>query len=327
MYGQDQTQEINTTLAQAAQAIDPTTRASYKNRGVLVRLRIGAWGSTVSDEKSSEQVRQDNNVKSKNAARVSKKLLANNKTLKKLSSARAQARMWANNNTIEMPYGRQVTGDSFASFDANIKVMKKAYETMADQFAHVEYKQEVAADAFTLGQMFDKTQYPSEDEVRAAFYFEVIYTPIPSDNFLDSLEEDIRAELQEQYAQATTTYLHNHTRSLWDRLHKHLKHIGERLAIYDGLVKDEDEDEEENNNDAENKPKRRKLHTSMIDNALETCDILSRLNITNDPTLEQARKEVESLLAGTHVAELKKSDGARADLRQKVQSLVDKFDF
>lgn len=324
------TDDLNATLTTAAQNIDPTTKASYRNRGVLVRVRIGAWGSTVTDEKSSEQVRSDNAVKTKNAARVSKKLLANNKTLKRLSSMRSQDRTWVNNNTIAMPYGQQVLPDSFASFDANIKALKKEYESMADAFK-IEYRQEVAADAFTLGHMFDRTQYPSEDEVRSAFYFDVIYTPVPSDSFLDTLEDDIRAELQEQYAQATTTYLHNHTRSLWDRLHKHLKHIGERLAAYDG-VGDADDTETEDGQDAgtdtaDKKPKRRKLHTSMIDNALETCDVLSRLNVANDPTLEDARRELESLLAGAHIGALRESEGARVDLRNKVKALTDKFDF
>lgn len=323
--------DLNTTLTTAAQNIDPTTKATYKNRGVLVRVRIGAWGSTVTDEKSSEQVRSDNAVKTKNAARVSKKLLANNKTLKRLSSMRSQARTWVNNNTIAMPYGQQVLPDSFASFDATVKALKKEYESMADTFK-IEYRQEVAADAFTLGHMFDRTQYPSEDEVRSAFYFDVIYTPVPSDSFLDTLEDDIRAELQEQYAQATTTYLHNHTRSLWDRLHKHLKHIGERLAAYDGVEGADDADEADNNdndnNDAtEKKPKRRKLHASMIDNALETCDMLSKLNIAGDPALEEARRELESLLAGAHIGALRDSEGARVDLRNRVKALTDKFDF
>lgn len=331
MHTTDLNNDLNTTLATAASNIDPTTKATYRNRGVLVRVKIGAWGSTVTDEKSSEQVRSDNAVKTKNAARVSKKLLANNKTLKRLSSMRSQARTWVNTNTIAMPYGQQVTPDAFASFDTSIKALKKEYESMADAFK-IEYRQEVAADAFTLGTMFDRSQYPSEDEVRAAFYFDIIYTPIPGDAFLDTLEDDIRAELQEQYEQATTTYLHNHTRSLWDRLHKHLKHIGERLTAYDSRDDNDNNDTEDGqDNDTtdttDKKPKRRKLHASMIDNALETCDVLSRLNITGDPALEQARRDIESLLAGAHIGALRDSEGARVDLRNKVKALTDKFDF
>ena len=60
---------------------------------------------------------------------------------------------------------------------------------------------------------------------------------------------------------------------------------------------------------------------SMVDNAVDLCDLLKRLNITNDQKLEKARASLESALLGVDATELRK-EGAREEMAIKLDSIL-----
>jgi hypothetical protein len=64
---------------------------------------------------------------------------------------------------------------------------------------------------------------------------------------------------------------------------------------------------------------------TLVTNATDLCSILSKLNVTSDPKLEQARRQLESALIGIDAAELRKSDGIRLDVKTRVDQILDMF--
>lgn len=86
----------------------------------------------------------------------------------------------------------------------------------------------------------------------------------------------------------------------WGRLYKHVQHIADKLADPKGIFRD-----------------------SMLDNAVETCDLLTRLNIADDPNLEAMRREVESKLVSHHPDSLRNDPDLRQDTAAEARKIMD----
>jgi hypothetical protein len=64
---------------------------------------------------------------------------------------------------------------------------------------------------------------------------------------------------------------------------------------------------------------------SLVGNATELCELLTRLNVTNDARLEDARKKLESALVGVDANALRKDDDLRLDVKAKVDEILSMF--
>jgi hypothetical protein len=60
---------------------------------------------------------------------------------------------------------------------------------------------------------------------------------------------------------------------------------------------------------------------------LELCALLTKLNITNDPKLEEARRQLELTMLGANLESLKEDSHARNDLKSKVDAIINKFEW
>jgi hypothetical protein len=94
----------------------------------------------------------------------------------------------------------------------------------------------------------------------------------------------------------------------WDRLHETLTKMSERLA-------DADEGE------------KKIFRDSMFTNAMDLCGMLTRLNVTDDPKLEQARKQLEKAIAGVDAKDVRDDDELRKSVKDKVDEILKNFDF
>ena len=61
---------------------------------------------------------------------------------------------------------------------------------------------------------------------------------------------------------------------------------------------------------------------SMLENAAELCGLLTRLNVTNDPKLEHARKSLEATIMGLDAKDLRDADGARVEVKSKIDEIL-----
>jgi hypothetical protein len=64
---------------------------------------------------------------------------------------------------------------------------------------------------------------------------------------------------------------------------------------------------------------------SLITNAVELCELLTKLNVTNDTKLEHARKKLESAIAGVSAKELREDDHMRLDMKAQVDEILSMF--
>ncbi len=104
---------------------------------------------------------------------------------------------------------------------------------------------------------------------------------------------------------------------LWSRLHEVLSHMSTKLA--DAAQPRVNKDGEENRTQI--------FRDSLITNAVDLCGLLTRLNVTNDPKLEKARKDLESVIAGVDPKSIRESDMVRHSVKKKVDDILSAFNF
>jgi hypothetical protein len=51
------------------------------------------------------------------------------------------------------------------------------------------------------------------------------------------------------------------------------------------------------------------------------------MNITNDPKLEEARKELELTMLGTNIDAIKEDEHHRTEVKAKVDAIIKKFEW
>ena len=284
---------------------------SISSSAVLVELNISVWTANKLDKGATEAV-LSNNSASKDSAQVRKNLMAGTDKRKKISDYAAKARLYHNQTTLSWSDkgARLLPTSLFLDYKSNMNVYQKNMKTMIEDF-YVNYADLIDLAKHHMGDLFNPYDYPSIEELRSKFGFRLVFSPLPEggDFRLDIPKADME-ELGEQYESAFNDRLKDAMREPWDKLHKTLTHISEKLTDVEG--------------DDETK---KRYHDTLITNAQELCGLLSHLNVTKDPLLENARRSLELTMLGVDIEAIKESPDVRSSVKAKVDDILSKFDW
>lgn len=271
-----------------------------QNSAVLVDLNIGVWTGRKMDKRVSEQVDTSNNTKAR-AGNYHKKLLAGTKALDQVHSVVNAIRTWHYENTLPWSDNGQrlLPMANFFDYKAMLSQYQQQFNQAVEEF-YSQYDTLVTAAAFSLGTLFNADDYPTVTQIRSKNYFQVGFSPIPdSGDFRVDIPEEYRRELEETSQKRIDAAM----KDTWDRLHECLKHMSDKLAGVEKQI----------------------FRDSLVTNAVELCGMLTKLNVTNDPKLEQARCELEKALVGVDAKELRKDDLLRMDTKKRVDQILSMF--
>jgi hypothetical protein len=184
---------------------------------------------------------------------------------------------------------------------------ERTFEMLCDNFFD-EYETLVRDAQVNLGALYKAEDYPPLEEVRKKFSFRRSVKPLPEagDFRLDIPAHDLE-EMKAAYENQYSEKLAEAMRTPWERLHEVLLSMSKKL---------------EDSGDA-----KKRYHDSLISNPLELCELLTKLNVTNDPKLEDARRQVELAMLGTNIDEVKEDATVREDLKSKVDAILGKFEW
>ena len=282
-------------------------KINLSNQAILVELNIRMPSFRKLDKKVSKEV-TDRKGANEDAGRFNKHLLAGVDQLDKLQK-------WVSSARVEFYYKTLPWSDSgqrmcdirnFIILKDWLNDMRTEFDRLAQDFINI-YPNLVSAQAFKMGTMFDRSEYPDVSEVAKRFGFGFTFLPLPErgDFRVDvshDIAEALEAEYEKVYAERTSVAMGD----LWDRLYKVTKHISDRLA---------------DNTDGTKKI----IRDSVLDNAIELCSLLSVMNVTHDEKLEQARRQLENTLHGVDMKEIRDSDAIRKHVKAQVDELSDKL--
>jgi hypothetical protein len=286
-----------------------------QNSAVLIDLNISMWTGRKMDKKVSEEVDFAKNTKVR-GGNYHKRLLAGTHKLEELQKITAAARVWHYDNTLPWADSgaRLLPMKNFFDYKAKLNDFERQFTEAVESFLQ-EYPTLVSAAAFQLGDLFDGSEYPEAESLVDKFKFRYVFAPVPvAGDFRIDVSEEGKKELEEQYAKFYEDKLSTAVRDAWDRLHECVKHMSEKLA---------DAPTPRQTKDGLNHTQI--FRDSLIDNANELCDLLTKLNVTNDPKLEQARQALESAINGKSADLLRTSDEVRHATKAKVDEILGMF--
>jgi len=284
---------------------------SISSSAVLVELNISVWTANKLDKGATDSVLASNSA-SKDSAQVRKNLMAGTDKRKKISDYAAKARLYHNQTTLSWSDkgARLLPTSLFMDYKSNMNVYQQNMNTMIEDF-YANYGDLIELSKHHMGDLFNPYDYPSIEELRSKFGFRLVFSPLPEggDFRLDIPKADMD-ELGQQYESAFNDRLKDAMREPWDKLHKTLTHISEKLTDVEG--------------DDETK---KRYHDTLITNAQELCGLLSHLNVTKDPLLENARRSLELTMLGVDIEAIKESPDVRSSVKAKVDDILKKFDW
>ena len=290
-----------------------TTRYNIDTCAMLTEFNASVWTARKLDRSATEEVVTAKNAAAKDAARVNKHLLAGRNELDVIQQMVGRARAYGYDNTLPWSDSglRLLPTLNFEKFAAKMNEFEEEFTALVTNFVDI-YPTLITAQAMALGDMFKRDEYPTQNEIMTKFAFRVNYMPVPTagDFRVDvgnAAMDDIKAKLQRLADERVEEAM----KDVRARLGEHLKRMSDRLTT-DWVA---------------GEAKQRRFHDSLVDGALELCDLTKNLNVVNDAELESARAELEKLLCGVTPDELRKNHAVRQDTKKAVDELLSKFSF
>ena len=275
---------------------------SIASSAVLIDLNISVWTARKLDRNVSKEIDINKNTTIK-AGNYNKHILAGSDQLDKITKLASEIREWHGRQTL--PWSdtgtRLLPMTNFFDYKQQLGEYEAEFKSRINTFIH-EYPNIIQGMAFKLGKLFDRAEYPDANTIANKFNLRYTIMPVPETNdFRVNIADDIRNEMQQEYQKAYEGRVETAMSDAWSRLHTTLEHMVDRLGGEEKKI----------------------FRDSLVDNALELTNLLTRLNVTNDPRLENARQELERLLVGVTADDLRESQGARAVVLNKVNQIME----
>ena len=253
--------------------------------------------------------------------------------LEAIKSLRGEVRNWF--NTVTLPWDdngrRLITTAQYLTVTGQAARYEQRFNDLVRVFVHT-YSTEISKQAFEMGALFDRSEYPPESEVSAKFRFSFTVEPVPeSGDFRVDIGLAAAADLRDQYDKAMQARVAGAMADAWDRVKTQVEWVKERMTAVlehdpDAVEQVEERDDTGAVVSVEIKKKRRpKLYDSMLEQGLELTALLRDLNVTNDPKLEAARQALETALSRVDMDSLKESPELQRATRSAMQNILDEF--
>lgn len=287
-----------------------TEVTNIASSAVLVDLNIALWTARKNDKKVSEEIDEAKGTKAR-AGNFHKKLLAGNNVLEDMSKFVTQVRTYHYNNTLPWSDSgtRLLVMGRFMEYNTKMREFEAQFAEYKKKFIE-NYSEMITVAAFNLGALFNREDYPSVDLVEHKFFFRYEFMPVPqSGDFRIDINNEGLQELIGRYESQFDTRVKTAMADAWNRLHECLARMSERLDFT-----------------GENGDKKI-FRDSLVDNAIELIDMLKCMNITNDPAMEKARKDLEQAMFGISAKELRDNSDIRKDVKTQVDSILSKMSF
>ena len=283
---------------------------SITSSAVLVEMNISVWTANKLDKGATDAVLLSNGATVADAAQVRKNLMAGTTLRKSIADYAAGCRLWHNMRTLPWAdKGPRILPTSlFLDYKQELNIRRDTFLGMTEEF-RTNYPSLMQTAANYMGSLHNPDDYPSVEEVMGKFGFKVVFSPVPeSGDFRLDIPQQELDEVKQGYDAAFDTRLAEAMQTPWNQLHKMLSSMSDKLAEGDEEAK-------------------RRWHDTFLTNAQDMCAMLTHLNITKDPKLEAARRQLETAMLGADIDDIKENEGTRADLKVKLDAILSGYEW
>ena len=282
---------------------------SISSSATLVELNVSVWTGAKEDKDVSRDV-ANRNAASDDAGKYKKNLMAGTTKRKEIQDLSARIREWHNRMTI--PWAdkgaRLLPTSMFLEYKRQLDGWVELFDRSVQEFVG-SYTDLVDNARLNLGNLFNAADYPTAEEISAKFGVRYVFSPVPtSGDFRLDIPTQQLDQLKADYDTAFDNRLEDAMKKPWNDLHKMLTDMSAKFK-----------------KSLEQDGKKMRWHDTFVTNGMELCQLLSHFNLTNDPKLEQARREVEAALSGLDIEDIKHSTVTQADTKDKVDNILRSF--
>lgn len=280
---------------------------NISNQAVLTELHVSIWVGRKLDRKVSEEVDAAKQTKTR-AGAYHKRLMAGVESLSEIERVAGEIRTYHYRATLPWSDNgpRLLPSTALFEYQDHMRELKQKFYGAVQNFVN-EYDTQISAMAFKLGDLFNRAEYPTREQVERKFSAEYILSPVPdAGDFRVDVGNEAMVELREEYSKACEARLQEATNSLYEKLYDVLLHTVERLG-----------------EGPDGKPNI--FRDSLVSNMQDLIVDLKKLNLTGDERLEEMRVELASITQGVTPEELRKEKETRAEVRSRMQDILNKF--
>ena len=290
----------------------PSHLISLASSAVLVSLDVNVWSATKQDRVISNEITTSKNA-DKSAGRYVKNLLADHAKHKALVNYRQTIYNWIKRRTYRWNNSQDLLPSvDLPKFKTEFQEHEVSFYTLLDDFCN-QYDSIVSDMAFKQGTMFDRSDYPTKEEVRAKFGIKLFVSEVPMSDFRCGIAQDIADDLFASYTKQAEDIISSVEREQADRFIEVMQSISHCCGV------------DETQSNGEVKTKKRKIYDTTIQKAKEMCETFKGFNLTNSLELEQARASLEKALNGVTAEDIRDSDAIRHAVKEDVDSILGKF--
>jgi len=283
---------------------------SIASSAMLVELGISQWTARKKDHRASDEVAA-NKYADKGTASVHKKLLGNCDELDAIKKFATAAR--TTHYSMTMPWSdsglRLLPTAQYAEYHNEMTRLQNEYDTLVRNFI-TKYEWEVVHAQAKLGDLFARDDYPTTDAIERKFGFRIAYIPLPeAGDFRVDIGNEQRDVLKQHYDDYYTKQIESAMGDVWQRLHKALTAMSDRLA-------------EPTEGEKTNKRGHKIFRETLVTNALDMLDLLSTCNVTGDSQMEALRLKLDNALRGVTYESLSHSSIQRAETKRAADEML-----
>jgi hypothetical protein len=277
-----------------------STQIDIRENAILASLTISMWTARKYDRKVTAEINTKHGA-SDDAGRYNKHLLPGDAVsyqalVKHLTALRVkhyeQTLAWSDDGTRLLPIANH------GKYRDMIDEAKIQTEALLDAFI-ADYPSLREAARVRLNGMYKEEDYPLIGQIRSKFQMVVDYSPVPTADFRCQLPAATLRKMEEDMNSRRDRAVQNAMGDAWNRLYTCVEHLHERLATPGAIFRD-----------------------SLVVNVDECCDVLARLNVVNDPMLEQMRKTAKDKLAKYTPDSLRGDERLRERVAQSAGDLM-----
>ena len=282
------------------------------NSAVLVRLNISVWGASKRNKQLEKEVAASKHADPK-AIRLYDNLMVGSTGHQDIQKYAANARLAHARKTV--PFDER----GFRLCPTSLFLPYKDWENpkrinfwaLTDGF-RVKYLSYRETARHYRADIFNEQDYPPVQEVMSKFAWSLTVSPVPeSGHICIDLPEQELAEVRASCDLEVDRRVAEGMQENEKRLRAELHGISQKCTD----TGDEEEDS------------KKRWHDSFVSNPLELCELLKHTNLTQDPKVEKARQQLEDVMRGKDKEMFKDSSHIRAETKNAVDSILDKFDW
>ncbi len=293
----------------------PNHVISLATSAVLVNAEVSVWSATKQDRVISNEVTTAKKA-DHSAGRYVKNLLADDPTHKQLLNYRQTVYNWLRRSTYDWNGSlRLLPVVNLPKFKAEFQQHEKSYFALRDEFLN-RYPTIVSNMAFKQGDMFDRNEYPSVDQIKDKFRIRLYVAEVPQSDFRCSIAQDLADDLKTTYQKQVNDEI---VPQVMADIANQFMEVMESISHCCGV------DEISTSTNGEVKTKKRKIYETTVDKAKDLCETFRSFNLTNDEQLARASASLEKVLSGVSAEDIRESDAVRESVKQGVDDILGKF--